>query len=364
MVQPTPSPVVERFSKIVVVGLLVALGSVCPAMENFISVEGKRVGITLVPERPVIMLGEPGALVFTLNNLSDAPLYVEVGGDYRNRLGRPDSFKISVKGANGVAVPQPESGFNMGGIGGLEEVPVNGSYSFRLFLPHWALFETPGTYTISAKRKLVMTSVKGPYRPQKEMIVTEVEVGTSIRIEPQDPDAMGKIIDALGTAMISDRDSEVAESATRRLAAIQDERVIPWFARAFASRDYGLKFAALSALATFNHADAFEVLKMGMEVKGPDLDRVTTPEGAKQLAANLRHGAAAALSRSPDPGAKAFLISRRSDSAMGVRITILHILGKMPPEEALPILQEMSQDPDWRVNKEAKRYIGLLTPKK
>lgn len=363
IVQPTPSLVVVRFPIILVVGLLVAIGSLCPAAENFISVEGKRVGITLVPEKPVIMLGEPGALVFTLNNLSDAPLYVEVGGDYRNRLGRPDSFKVSVKGANGVAVPRPEAGFNMGGIGGLEEIPVNGSYSFRLFLPHWALFEAPGTYSITAKRKLVMTSVKGPFRPRKEMIVTEVEVGTSIRIAPQDPDKMGKIIDALGTSMISDRDSEVSESATRRLAAIQDERVIPWFARAFASRDYGPKFSALSALAKFNHVEAFNILKAGMDTKGGDMDGATTPEVANQLADNIRHAAAVGLSRSPLPGAKAFLISRRKDTSMGVRITILHLLGQMPRDEALPILEEMSQDQDTRVSNEAKRYIALLTAK-
>jgi hypothetical protein len=356
---------VVRFPKILAAGLiLLAFASPSPAVEEFISVEGKRVGITLVPEKPVIMLGEPGALIFTVNNLSDAPLYLEVGGDYRNRLGRPDSFKVSVKGAYGVPVQQPESGFNMGGIGGLEEIPVKGNYSFRLFLPHWAQFEAPGTYSISVRRKLVMTSVKGPYRQRKEMIVTEVEAVTSIQIGSQDPDEMGKIIDSLGTSMISDRNSEVSESATRRLAAIQDERVIPWFARAFGLREYGLKFSALSVLAKFNQVEAFNVLKAGMDTKGVDLDGATNPELANQLADNIRHAAAVGLSRSPYPGAKAFLISQRKDTSMGVRITILHILGQMPREEALPILEEMSQDQDTRVGNEAKRYIALLTAKK
>lgn len=340
-----------------------APGSPARADEIFISVDGRKVGVVLIPEKPSIVLGEPTALVFTLNNYSDDTLYVEEGGDYRNRLGRSDSFKVRVTGTDGVPVPQPEAGENFGGISTLREIPVKGSYSFRLFLPHWAQFQAPGIYSITAGRKLLLTPVKGPMRPRKEMIEVIAQASTSIQVEPPDSDEMGKIIDALGSSLLSDHNSEVSESASRRLASIQDERVIPWFARAFATRDYGSKFAALNALAKFNHVEAFNILKAGMDTRGEDIGSATTPELANQLAGNIRHGAAAALSQSPYPGAKAFLVSRRKDPSMAVRTTILHVLGKMSRDEALPILQEMSQDQDSRVSNEAKRYIALLAAK-
>ena len=44
------------------------------------------------------MLGEPGYVLFKVTNQSDRNLRIMVGGDYRNRLGRPDSFKIEVVG--------------------------------------------------------------------------------------------------------------------------------------------------------------------------------------------------------------------------------------------------------------------------
>jgi len=39
-----------------------------------------------------------------------------------------------------------------------------------------------------------------------------------------------------------------------------------------------------------------------------------------------------------------FLLSKRNDASEAVRITVLHVLGKMKPAEAIPILLEMSHD--------------------
>ena len=46
-------------------------------------------------------------------------------------------------------------------------------------------------------------------------------------------------------------------------------------------------------------------------------------------------------------------------------MTILHVVGKMKPEEAIPILQEMAHDEDARESgTEAKRYLGIAFQEK
>ncbi len=283
------------------------------------------------------------------------------GGDYQNRLGRMNSFHVTVKADDGSPVSQPDAGFGLGGMSMLRPIPPNGSYAFRLFLPHWAQFQHPGRYSVAATRKLEF-SLTGQWLPPGQLVGTEAPpVETSVEVLPLDPAAMGAIIDALGSAVLGGRDERWPDSATNRLASIQDERVIPWFAKVFATRDYGRKFAPLAALAKFNHIDAFAVLKAGMEAKGADFENASDRD---QLASNIRHEAAVALSRSPYPAAKAFLLSRRHDSYYGVRLSILHVLGRMPAAEARPILEEMAHDTDARVSNEANRYLGLLPPGK
>ena len=98
-----------------------------------------------------------------------------------------------------------------------------------------------------------------------------------------------------------------------------------------------------------------------METKGEDIGNTTDEEVANQLAENIRHAAAAALAKSPHPEAIPFLLSRRNETSEGVRITVIHVLGKMKPEEAIPILQEMVRDRNERVSKEAQRYLDLFS---
>lgn len=114
---------------------------------------------SLVPDKTEITLGEPTWLSYVVKNKSNRDLSVIVGGDYRNSLGRPDTFRVTVIDDTGVWVPQPSSGTSMGGLVGPEIIPAFGSYTFRLFLPHWATFERPGSYVITADRLL---DLRGP----------------------------------------------------------------------------------------------------------------------------------------------------------------------------------------------------------
>lgn len=67
-----------------------------------------------------------------------------VGGDYRNRLGRPQAFTVDIVGMDGKKIPQPDAGPTMGGLVSTVEIAAKREYVFRLFLPDWAMFQTPG----------------------------------------------------------------------------------------------------------------------------------------------------------------------------------------------------------------------------
>ena len=140
-----------------------------------------------------------------------------------------------------------------------------------------------------------------------------------------------------------------SEEAAEALEYIQDERVIPYFIRASETNRYGLKFSALSALSKFDSESAFKALQNGLETEGEDN--------------NIYHVAAGALARSPHPGAIPYLLSKRRHPYDGVRLTILHVVGKMNPEEAIPILMDMVHDESEIVSTEAKRYLELLSKK-
>ncbi len=96
-------------------------------------VAGVKLDITAAPENSEFMLGEPGYVLFKVANQSDRNLRIMIGGDYRNRLGRPDSFKVEVVGIKAEKVQQPDSGMQMGGITHAETV---GERRIRLsFIP-------------------------------------------------------------------------------------------------------------------------------------------------------------------------------------------------------------------------------------
>src|SRR5262249_10537963 len=157
------------------------------------------------------------------------------GGDYRNALGRPESFKVTVRKEGGKQLPQPDAGPNFGGLMGPQKIPAQGAYVFKLFLPHWVAFEETGIYSITAARTLKV----GRYNPQEwdKQKTTDLhaQAVTKIEVVRQNKKEMGEIIAALGNTMLGRQyeATETAESAAYELAYIQDERVIPYFAEAF-----------------------------------------------------------------------------------------------------------------------------------
>lgn len=323
-----------------------------------------QIQVTLAPEKKVMMLGEPNFLRFTVRNLSPQNWKVEVGGDYRNALGRPDSFTVKVADAEGKPVPQPDSKFNMGGLFGPQKIPSGSSYAFDLFVPDWATFMRTGKYQFKASRTLNLSEdVPGPDHQDDwhtKAVAIPAEAACELQAVPRDEKKMGEVIAALGQSMLN---PDKAYGAAVTLAYIQDERVIPYFLRALGTRSYEQKVIALGALSKFKSDAAFEGLKLGIATRGEDMENTATPEVAASWADNIRNAAAVALSESPNPKARTFLIEQRHDSSFAVRLTVVHALGEMPPAQSLPILREMARDQDKTVADEARRYVKLLSAK-
>jgi hypothetical protein len=131
-----------------------------PAQGQTYSVNGAPIEVSLLPEKSVIMLGEPIHLSFIVRNLSGTDLLFSDGGDYRNRLGRPESYDVRAVRSDGKLVSKPVL-FSRGGLVSGVKAPAGGAATRDLFLPHWAPFEETGIYTITCKRTLSFVGSDG-----------------------------------------------------------------------------------------------------------------------------------------------------------------------------------------------------------
>src|SRR5688572_31468903 len=76
--------------------------------QNYRTHDGHDFSVSVKADKPTIMLGETTFLSFEVKNLSNTRLAFGDGGDYRNNLGRPESYKVTVVRVDGKSVPQPK----------------------------------------------------------------------------------------------------------------------------------------------------------------------------------------------------------------------------------------------------------------
>lgn len=260
------------------------------------------------------------------------------GGDYRNQLGRPESYSITAVREDGKVVANPDAGQSMGGERGPQKIPARDSFVRKLFLPNWARFEEPGQYTITCKRTLNISQyTPGRWDENEKTFDVDVEVSTKIKVTLPDKNKMGEVIVTLGNAMFGD-DYDNSERAARALAYVNDERAIEYLIKAIDTSRYGLKFTAIGALSKFNNDLVLQGLKKAMTTKAGDIGNTTTDAVASTLADNIRNAAACALAKSKHPEAISLLLSMCKDKNYGVRITVLHALGRMDSAELLLML--------------------------
>ena len=321
-----------------------------PAYGQTYSVNGALIEVSLLPDKPVIMLGEPIHLSFIVRNLSETNLEFGEGGDYRNRLGRPESYDVRAVRSDGKPVSKPEILLSMGGLLGIVKVPAGGAATRHLFLPHWAPFEETGIYTITCKRTLGFGGISVP-----------VETSVQIEVVKSDHEKMGEIIEKLGAEMLGG-DKERARLASQSLDYINDERVVPYLVKAVDPGDYSLTMSSLRALIKYNTDSAIEGIKRGMRVSHEEMREAGNESTAISLAERIRSEAANALSESKHPEAIPLLLSMRKDSYASIRLKVVQtlgvLLGVLRTPEAITILQEMSKDENEDVSREANRYLS------
>jgi|GEM_PF-5220823 len=299
--------------------------------------------VMLIPEKKEFMLGEPVHVSFVIQNPSNRNLGIGRGQDCRTECGRRVSYVLRAVHEDGTAV-----GKRYGTPSGLllDKTPRPGpTFSRKLFLPHWIQFKRRGEYTLTCKIRSL-----------------DLQAQAKVRVLPPDDAAFGEVIAKFGRDMFSD-DIDLAQTAARSLTAIDDERVVPHFIKAVETGSYDLKHAALRSLAKFDSDLSLEALKEAMEIHGPDIE-ATHPGLAQFCAEMLRSAAASSLVRSRHPGARPFLISRRTDPAVGVRMAALNVVRTLKTPEALAILREMAKDKDERVRRTAKGYLEQLAKSK
>ena len=312
--------------------------------QTFTTVDGNQIEVGLRPDKETIMLGETTYLSFEVKNLSGQDLCMGEGGDYRNELGRPESFNVTVVGGDGKAVPQPEVKFSMGGLYGCSKIPANGSHVIKLFMPHWATFESTGSFSIRVERGLSITN----YSTKSQTSFT-ASVSANLKVIPTDEKKLGEVINFLGGIML-DTDNPESGRAIGALAFTADKRAIEYFARALekfaqapdGTDEHGRVRPTAHALSRFNDDLALAALKKAMN--SPD--------------ENIRRDIAEALGRSTHPQAIELLLKMRKDSYYGVRLQVTFALGQIETGQSDSVLREMLKDENEYVRKAAQDYLS------
>jgi hypothetical protein len=305
------------------------------------------VQITLKPDKKTIMLGEPMFIAFAVTNVSGEKLCLGVGGDYRNKFGRPESFKVAVSAEDGTAVPQPEA-INTGGFIGCEPIDPGATYTVRLFLQHWATITRPGLYRINVKRNMGFSNYEpGSTRPKYSMLA---DLNAEFIVVPANQNEMGAIINSLGSVMLDSSDPAAANAATA-LAWIEDKRVISYFAEAvrkfgdvdFASGRFAESFIgpkAIAVLGVYDDDRAIEALEAAMKSQTED----------------TRENVATAFCVSPHKSAIKLLLKMQDDSYWRVRLRVAQGL-KVKTKESRAVLEKLLKDENEDVRNAAKEGL-------
>jgi HEAT repeats len=341
--------------------LLLALTVQGAKAQSFITNEGDRFEVTLKVDKQTILLKEAIYMSFEFKSYAARDLCVRIGGDYRNRLGRPDSFKVTVTSDGGKSVPQPEVKWSMGGFSGCGRIPAGKTYHIRLFLPHWATFEEPGNYQIRVQRHLGVQPFRGDYSPS----IFQANVEATIKVIDGDSEQVGNLIHSLGKAMLESdmdkaaeaasmlgSDNDKAAEAASMLGNLNDERSIPYFAAALQkysaepqwSTEGIVAAKAARALSRFQNDSALAALEKAM---------FTTDE-------DMRLEIADAFSDSKHPGALKLLLSMRHDDYWFVRLRVAQRLAVVDSAESREILHGLLGDANEDVRNAARNSLEKL----
>ena len=127
-----------------------------------------RWAVRVEPEKKKVLLGEPLTLTFVVKNATNETRGLELGGDYRNKLGRPESFQVTVINNEAKQMPVPEVGSSKGGVSYNVLLKPDGEATVQLKLSDWATITQPGNYRVILRRQLKLFPIKAQVRDHIE----------------------------------------------------------------------------------------------------------------------------------------------------------------------------------------------------
>lgn len=302
----------------------------------------------IILDAPQLRVGEPTYFTFRVHNHGSETIWREVGGDYRNALGRADSFRCTLTDSGGAARPVPDAGYNMGGRVYTAPIPPGEYHDQLLYLPNWGQAEAAGVHTLACSVTLQFSDREGFDAPRSPLPVT---ARITLDVLAADHAEMGALIASLA----AQASGEDRYHVIRMLGSIDDPRVIPHLAEQARSPD---PQQAIRALTKFNDDAALDAILSALQITGDDIQNVTTRALGEQVAANHRLAAAQALSESVHPGAHGALLSLADHPDDNIRLTVVHALGRDPGASATEMLEGFQADPYPLVAKEARRYLS------
>jgi hypothetical protein len=123
---------------------------------------GMKPRIELGIRKPKVLLGENVLVDFCVVNDGEAPITIDVGGDYRGSS-RSLRFKVEVRDAKGTLMPDPDpEPFNLGGLSYSTAIAPGRRWCESLPLWRYARIDRPGTYTVRATHDLGWPAATAP----------------------------------------------------------------------------------------------------------------------------------------------------------------------------------------------------------
>ncbi|MDX6382571.1 MAG: hypothetical protein QOK48_144 [Blastocatellia bacterium] len=338
-------------TRLVLLGLTalwLILGAPNSLAQSFVTDEGDYVEASLKLDKDVIMLGEATYMTFRVKVLSSRTLCIGVGGDYRNNLGRPESYKVTVRREDGKLVPQPDAGITMGGFVDCNSISADKAYTARLFLPQWATFEETGTYEIALKRDLNIRTEQS-----KPVATLAADLKVKIKVVAKDDEQVGSLIKSLGSLML-DSNNEDASEAANLLGYFRDQRSLEFFVTALRKyatswqlEDNAILTKAMWAFSQFNDDRAIAALEWAID-NASEVSRIEL---------------ATALWLSKHPRAPEILLRLQNNSDSWVRRWVAQGLERLQTEESRAVLRKMLKDADEDVRKAALNSLNALAEK-
>lgn len=313
-----------------------------------VTIKGWRLEMLLVPERTTFMAGEPIYLSFKVHNHSVEYLQIYDGGDTRNRLDRPNAYRVRVRPVGGTALPLRDAGPTLGGSAYARRILPDDGFSKELFLPNWVHLTRPGRYEILCTRVLhVDKRNKKKHRPKKGEKGVTVTARTLVTVTAATPALMGKLIKELAEIMMRGNSSSIRKSA-RALSAIRDPSIVPYFVKAMRKNLYSAHVIGAQVFGRFTTDAALAGLRLC----------------SKHRTTYVRRACAKSLAGSKHPKAWGMLMQMADDRDKQVRLTVVHALAKKPcVPKYMKQIQKMATSDVTTVKKVAKGYLDRCRKK-